>query len=141
LKAAGVLNKYRVFPINTPISFPQRDMSSFPSKATCIVTGKSFYCICIVMYLGLSSYWGGGIDRLLNTHYITYSGCIRMVHTRDSHDAQEDSVLFHITCQRCGHTWVPRQEDVRICPNKKCRSIYFDRPRTHPKRVYIPRRM
>ena len=30
-------------------------------------------------------------------------------------------------CEKCGHDWVPRQEDVRICP--KCKSARFDRPR------------
>jgi hypothetical protein len=32
-----------------------------------------------------------------------------------------------LTCQRCGHHWVPRQEDVRICA--KCKSARFDTPR------------
>ena len=32
-----------------------------------------------------------------------------------------------ITCQRCGHKWVPRKTDIRSCPNPRCRSVYFDR--------------
>ncbi len=32
-----------------------------------------------------------------------------------------------LQCKRCGHEWVPRKEDVRMCPN--CRSPYFDRER------------
>ncbi len=32
-----------------------------------------------------------------------------------------------IKCKRksCGHEWVPRQADVRICP--KCKSALFDK--------------
>ncbi len=29
-----------------------------------------------------------------------------------------------LTCQRCGHPWYPRQDDVRMCP--KCKSVRFD---------------
>jgi Zn finger protein HypA/HybF involved in hydrogenase expression len=32
-----------------------------------------------------------------------------------------------LTCLRCGHRWVPRQTDVRICP--KCKSARWDVPR------------
>jgi rubrerythrin len=32
-------------------------------------------------------------------------------------------------CERCGHTWLPRDKDQkpRVCP--KCKSPYWDRPR------------
>ena len=31
-------------------------------------------------------------------------------------------------CERCGHEWVPRnQEEPRVCP--KCKSPYWNRPR------------
>ena len=30
-------------------------------------------------------------------------------------------------CERCGHIWSPRKNDVRICP--KCKSPYFDKPK------------
>jgi uncharacterized OB-fold protein len=33
-------------------------------------------------------------------------------------------------CERCGHVWVPRQQDApepRVCP--KCKSPYWNRPR------------
>lgn len=33
-----------------------------------------------------------------------------------------------LTCLRCNHVWVPRQTEIRICPN--CKSAYWDRPRT-----------
>ncbi len=32
-----------------------------------------------------------------------------------------------LTCLRCGHRWVPRQPDVRICP--ACKSARWDVPR------------
>jgi hypothetical protein len=36
-------------------------------------------------------------------------------------------------CLRCEHAWVPRSDEYpRQCP--KCRSAYWDRPRTHPQR-------
>ena len=35
--------------------------------------------------------------------------------------------LIKLTCQRCGHTWTPRVEDVRICP--RCKSIRWDKPK------------
>ncbi|HQG81542.1 MAG TPA: hypothetical protein PLC37_11015 [Smithellaceae bacterium] len=35
--------------------------------------------------------------------------------------------IQQMNCLRCGHTWTPRQEEVRICP--KCKSPYWDRPR------------
>ena len=36
-------------------------------------------------------------------------------------------------CERCGHTWVPREVDSqpKVCP--KCKSPYWDRPRQKPK--------
>lgn len=44
----------------------------------------------------------------------------------------------HWKCERCGHTWVPRTEEVpRTCPHPKCRSIYWDIPRKHPKRTQV----
>ena len=38
-----------------------------------------------------------------------------------------------ITCMRCSWTWTPRKTDVRACP--KCKSIYFDRPRTAREKI------
>jgi len=32
-----------------------------------------------------------------------------------------------LKCKRCGHTWVPRQGDVRICP--ACKSALWDTPK------------
>ncbi len=32
-----------------------------------------------------------------------------------------------LKCKRCGHSWTPRQRDIRICP--KCKSAHWDTPR------------
>lgn len=34
-----------------------------------------------------------------------------------------------LECKRCHHKWIPRTEDVKICPN--CKSAYWD---TEPKK-------
>jgi ribosomal protein L37E len=35
-----------------------------------------------------------------------------------------------LTCLRCGWTWYPRSEEKsRSCPNPKCRSVYWDKPK------------
>lgn len=28
-------------------------------------------------------------------------------------------------CNKCGHEWIPRKEDIRQCPG--CKTAYFDR--------------
>jgi len=33
-----------------------------------------------------------------------------------------------VTCKRCGHTWTPRTQDPRVCPD--CKTTRFDSPRT-----------
>ena len=33
-----------------------------------------------------------------------------------------------MNCLRCGHNWIPRKEDVRMCP--KCKTPYFDQAKT-----------
>jgi predicted Zn-ribbon and HTH transcriptional regulator len=35
--------------------------------------------------------------------------------------------LTTLKCQRCGHEWIPRQAEVRICP--KCKSAKWDVPK------------
>lgn len=32
--------------------------------------------------------------------------------------------VTNLECKRCGHKWMPRKSDVRICP--KCKSAYWD---------------
>lgn len=34
-------------------------------------------------------------------------------------------------CFRCGYKWIPRDPDKKpkVCPNLKCKSPYWDRPR------------
>ena len=36
-----------------------------------------------------------------------------------------------MNCKRCNHTWMPRQEEIRICP--KCKSPYWDREKKQKK--------
>ena len=33
-----------------------------------------------------------------------------------------------LECKKCGHRWIPRTTDVRICP--RCKSARWDAPRT-----------
>jgi len=35
--------------------------------------------------------------------------------------------IYKIECKRCGHRWIPRKTDIRMCP--KCKSPYWDRDR------------
>jgi len=36
-----------------------------------------------------------------------------------------------LECKRCGHKWRPRQDEPpTVCPNPKCKSPYWDKPRT-----------
>ena len=32
-----------------------------------------------------------------------------------------------LTCLRCGHKWLPRQEEITVCA--KCKSPYWDTPK------------
>ena len=38
-------------------------------------------------------------------------------------------------CERCGHEWIPADpnKEPLTCPNPKCRSPYWNRPRREPK--------
>ena len=33
-------------------------------------------------------------------------------------------LMRKLHCKKCGHWWLPRKEDVRVCP--KCKSYRFD---------------
>jgi len=33
--------------------------------------------------------------------------------------------LQKLKCKRCGYSWIPRKDEVRLCP--RCRSPYWDR--------------
>ena len=35
--------------------------------------------------------------------------------------------IYQLECKRCGHKWLPRKDEVMICP--KCKSPYWDRER------------
>lgn len=32
--------------------------------------------------------------------------------------------VIELVCKRCGHRWIPRKDEIRICP--KCKSAYWD---------------
>ena len=35
-----------------------------------------------------------------------------------------------LKCKRCGHRWKPRGNDLpTVCPNPKCKSPYWNKPR------------
>jgi len=36
--------------------------------------------------------------------------------------------LPRLKCLRCGHEWIPQQEEVTICP--KCKTKHWDIPKT-----------
>lgn len=38
-----------------------------------------------------------------------------------------------LECLRCGHKWVPRIDNPRVCPNPKCKSAWWDTPREDKK--------
>lgn len=39
--------------------------------------------------------------------------------------------IYKRQCLRCGHIWFPRSADLPMsCPNRPCRSPYWNRPRT-----------
>lgn len=39
----------------------------------------------------------------------------------------QDNWGLKLHCKRCGHSWYPKQPEVRICP--KCKSAYWDKDR------------
>lgn len=41
--------------------------------------------------------------------------------------------LKKLKCEKCGHKWVPRKKEVRICPH--CKSAYWDRKNIMEKEV------
>lgn len=41
---------------------------------------------------------------------------------------------IELECLRCGHKWRPRNDaPPTVCPNPKCKSPYWNRPRMNPK--------
>lgn len=40
--------------------------------------------------------------------------------------------LIKILCKRCGHTWIPRKEEIKVCP--KCKSPYWDKEKRNVKK-------
>lgn len=43
--------------------------------------------------------------------------------------ARKEITVLQYECERCGHTWIPRELDVepKVCP--KCKSPYWDTPK------------
>jgi len=41
--------------------------------------------------------------------------------------------LQKLKCKRCGYSWVPRAEEVRVCP--RCHSPYWDRKKKRGKNI------
>jgi len=43
-------------------------------------------------------------------------------------------------CERCGHKWIQRElgsDQPKVCPNRKCKSPYWDRPRRDATRAPV----
>ena len=38
--------------------------------------------------------------------------------------------ILPVECCRCGHNWRPKKDEVVTCPNKKCKSPYWNVPKT-----------
>jgi len=51
-----------------------------------------------------------------------------------SNAVNEGYELPRLECLRCGHTWIPRTpQRPKVCPNLKCKSPYWDKPRRQKK--------
>lgn len=37
--------------------------------------------------------------------------------------------LQKVECKKCGYRWIPRKEEIRLCP--KCKSPWFDMPKSN----------
>lgn len=42
-------------------------------------------------------------------------------------------IMPKLECKRCGYSWMPRKEDVRICP--RCKSARFDQEKNKMNKV------
>ena len=41
---------------------------------------------------------------------------------------------LELNCKRCEHKWRPRQDELpTVCPNPKCKSPYWNKPRKEKK--------
>ena len=42
--------------------------------------------------------------------------------------------MKNLKCMRCKHEWYPRApKDPKVCPNTKCKSPYWNKPRQNEK--------
>ena len=49
--------------------------------------------------------------------------------------AKRKVAVWAYTCERCGHQWIQKQLGIpepKVCPNSRCKSPYWDRPRREP---------
>ena len=58
-------------------------------------------------------------DILMFTHHFK---CYLTKHSTE--DIMYD--IVKLKCLKCGHGWIPRVPDPRVCPNPKCHSIRWD---------------
>jgi len=50
---------------------------------------------------------------------------------------EEQVILKRYTCERCGHSWLPRSEDKpRVCPG--CTTPYWDVARINKSKKVLP---
>ncbi len=54
------------------------------------------------------------------TRQVKYGRAYAVVHM-----AEVKVPLLH--CRRCGHEWIPRGNDIRVCPG--CKSAWWDVPK------------
>ena len=45
--------------------------------------------------------------------YKKYQACIKK------------ALIYVLTCRKCGHEWIPRIQEIRICP--RCKTKYFEK--------------
>ena len=60
---------------------------------------------------------------------IILAKCLLTCYTTGEHKGRRNMKLLikKLKCQKCGHRWIPRQENVMQCP--KCKTCYFHKPK------------
>ncbi len=52
----------------------------------------------------------------------------------------DEPVIQQLRCLRCGYAWYPRSpKRPAHCPNRKCNSPYWDKPRRKPSESQVDR--
>ena len=63
-------------------------------------------------------------------HIKTPSDSLTMIECPHCHRKFE----WKLHCLRCGYTWTPRSDELpTVCPNPKCKSPYWNKPRKNGK--------